>query len=316
MAKLIANRVVAGMATLFLVAIVVFFLTDVLPGDICTAMLGRDARGQALTRCRESYGTERPPTERFAAWASGALRLDFGMTYRRDVPVAELIAPRFRNTVILGLAAAAIGIPLSIILGVISALRRDSGLDTAISSLSIMAMTLPDFVTATLLVFIFSIALGWFPAIAIVNVDAPLHELLPNIVLPVIVLTLVMVAHILRMVRSSMIDVLSSPFVQAAQLRGVPSRRVLLRHALPNALLPSINLIALTLAWLLGGTLIVETVFNYPGVGTLMVNAISDRDLPLVQAMALLLATLQIGLSLVADLIALVLNPRLRTVRG
>lgn len=316
MAKLIANRVVAGVATLFLVAIVVFFLTDVLPGDICTAMLGRDARGQALTRCRESYGTERPATERFAAWASGALRLDFGMTYRRDVPVAELIAPRFRNTVILGLAAAAIGIPLSIILGVISALRRDSGLDTAISSLSIMAMTLPDFVTATLLVFIFSIALGWFPAIAIVNVDAPLNELLPNIVLPVIVLTFVMVAHILRMVRSSMIDVLNSPFVQAAQLRGVPSRRVLLRHALPNALLPSINLIALTLAWLLGGTLIVETVFNYPGVGTLMVNAISDRDLPLVQAMALLLATLQIGLSLVADLIALVLNPRLRTVRS
>ncbi|MFM9106904.1 MAG: ABC transporter permease [Chloroflexota bacterium] len=313
MARLILNRVVLGAGALVLVAVAVFLLTDVLPGDLCTAMLGREARGARLERCRVEYDTNRPPAERFAAWASGALRLDFGRTYRRDVPVAELVAPRLRNTAVLAGAAALAGVPLAIALGVAAAVRRDGPLDLVVSGLALVAMTLPEFVSATLLVFLFSIVLGWFPAVSVADVDAPLAELLPAIVLPVIVLAFVMIAHILRLVRGSMIEALRSDYVRAATLRGVSTPRVVLRHALPNALLPTINLVALTLAWLLGGTLVVEAVFNYPGIGTLLLNAISDRDLPVVQALALLLAALYLVINLAADLAALALDPRLRT---
>jgi peptide/nickel transport system permease protein len=315
MVAMILNRVALGALTMVLVAVTVFFLTDVLPGDLCTAMLGRDARGSRLERCREQYDVDRPRLERFADWAGGALRLDFGVTYRRGVAVTDVIGPRLRNTALLGTAAALVGVPLSIMLGILAAVRRDGPADLAVSGVSLIAMTLPEFVTATLLVFLFSIVLGWFPAVTTANADAPLGEFLPTIVLPVIVLTCVMVAHILRMVRSSMIDALRSDYVRAAELRGVAPARIVLRHALPNALLPSINLIGLTLAWLLGGTLVVETVFNYPGAGTLLLNAISDRDLPVVQAMALLLAAIYLTINLVADLATLALDPRLRTRR-
>lgn len=313
MARVILNRILLGAFTLALVAVAVFLLTDVLPGDLCTAMLGRDARGARLERCREEYDTGRPAVERFAAWSSGALRLDFGQTYRRGVPVSELVAPRLRNTVVLAAAAAIAGVPLAVALGIAAAVRRDGPLDLLVSGLALVAMTLPEFVSATLLVYLFSIVLGWFPAVSVAAVDAPLQDLLPAIVLPVIVLAFVMVAHILRLVRGSMIEVLGSEYVRAANLRGVPVARVVLRHALPNALLPAINVIALTLAWLLGGTLVVEAVFNYPGIGTLLLNAISDRDIPLVQALALLLAAIYLAINLAADVAALTLDPRLRT---
>jgi len=312
MARVILNRIVLSAGVLALVAVAVFLLTDVLPGDLCTAMLGRDARGSRLERCREEYATDRPVAARFAAWTAGALRLDFGLTYRRGIPVSELVAPRLRNTAVLAVAAAAVGVPLAIALGVAAAVHRDGKLDLLVSGLALVAMTLPEFVSATLLVFLFSIVLGWFPAVSVAQVDAPLQDLLPAIVLPVIVLAFVMVAHILRLVRGSMIEALGSDYVRAATLRGVSRPRVVFRHALPNAMLPAINLIALTLAWLLGGTLVVEAVFNYPGVGTLLLNAISDRDLPVVQALALLLAAIYLAINLAADLAALALNPRLR----
>jgi peptide/nickel transport system permease protein len=315
MLRLALNRLLLGIATLGLVAVAVFLLTDVLPGDMCTAMLGRDARGERLERCRDRYDIDRPAAERFVAWAGAAARLDFGTTYRREIPVAELLAPRLRNTLLLGTSAAVVGIPLALALGVVAGVRRDGPFDLVASGLSLIAMTLPEFVTATLLVFVFSIVLGWFPAVTVAPVDAPLVEFLPAIVLPTVVLAFVMVAHILRLVRTNVIDALRSDYARAAELRGVPPGRVVLRHALPNALLPTINVVALTLAWLLGGTLVVEAVFNYPGLGTLLLNAISDRDLPVVQAMALMLAALYLVINLVADLATMLLDPRLRAAR-
>ena len=176
-------------------------------------------------------------------------------------------------------------------------------------------MTIPEFVSSTVLILIFSVWLGWLPGIVITRPDAPLFEFLSDIILPIVVLAFVMTAHILRMVRTSVIDVMASDYVQMAQLKGVPYWQMVFKHVLPNALLPTINLVALTIAWLLGGTLVIEVVFNYPGLGRLMVKAIFFRDLAMVQAIALILATLYVGLNLFADLLTLVVNPRLRTMR-
>jgi peptide/nickel transport system permease protein len=317
MIKLALQRTVLAVFTIILVAAAVFVTTELLPGDICTAFLGRDAQNEArLERCRQERGLYRPPLERFGEWAGGILRGDLGRSLNRDRPIAEVIGSRLRNTFVLGIAAAAVGIPLAVILGVVIAIKRDSPFDVTISSVALFAMTLPDFVTATVLVFIFSIVLGWFPAVTLVTVNAPIAELLPNIVLPIIVLTFVMVAHIMRLVRTSTIDVLESDYVQMARLKGVPARQIMVRHVLPNAILPAINIIALTLGWLLGGTTIIESIFNYPGVGMLLLKAISDRDIPLVQTLAVLLAVIYISLNLAADLLALALNPRLRTLRA
>jgi peptide/nickel transport system permease protein len=231
-------------------------------------------------------------------------------------PVAELIGNRLRNTVVLAMAAALVGIPLAIVLGVIAGLMRDKWPDILVSTASIIAMTLPGFVTATLLIYVFAIRLEMFPAITLVPTNVPVVELLPNIVLPIITLTLIMVAHILRLVRTNMIDVMTSDYVQMARLKGVPTRQIVFKHALPNAMLPTINVVALTLAWLLGGVAIIETVFNYPGVGKLMIGAITDRDFVLVQGIAIILSAVFIALNLIADLLSMILNPKLRTARG
>jgi len=231
-------------------------------------------------------------------------------------PVAELIGNRFRNTVVLTVTSALVGIPLAIILGVIAGLMRDKWLDVVISTTSIITMTLPGFVTATILIFIFAIRLEWFPAIILLPTDVPVIELLPNIVLPVITLTLIMVAHILRLVRTNMIDVMVSEYVQMARLKGVPAMQIVFKHALPNAMLPTINVVALTLAWLVGGVAIIETVFNFPGIGKLLIGAITDRDFALVQGIAIILSGIYISLNLIADLLSLVLNPKLRTAQG
>jgi peptide/nickel transport system permease protein len=274
------------------------------------------AQGQRLDNCRSKHQLDRPAPVRYLKWADGLMAGDLGQSIKRDKPLADIIGSRFRNTVILGLSAAVLGIPLAILLGAIAALYRDRQADLWISSIAIFCMTVPEFITGTLLISVFGVWLGWLPGIVIMRADAPVLEVLSNIVLPVITLTLVMVAHIMRMVRTSMINILASDFVLMGSLKGLPRWRLVLQHALPNALLPAINLIALNIAWLMGGVLVVEVVFNYPGIGRLSVNAISDRDLALVQAIALLMASIYISLNLFADLVTLLLNPRLRSQRG
>jgi peptide/nickel transport system permease protein len=316
MVVLIARRLALAFVTLFIISVIVFLGVEALPGDAATAYLGQLATPESLAALREEFGLNEPIHVRYLNWLSGVLKGDLGVSIVKRKPVSELIGNRFRNTVVLAVAAALVGVPLAIFLGVIAGLTRDKWPDVAISTTSIIAMTLPGFVTATILIYIFAIRLEWFPAVTLIPTDATIAELLPNIVLPIITLTLIMVAHILRLVRTNMIDVMLSAYVQMSRLKGVPAKQIVFKHALPNAMLPTINVVALTMAWLLGGVAIIETVFNYPGIGKLMIGAITDRDFILVQGIAIILSAVYIILNLIADLLSLVLNPKLRTSRG
>ncbi len=315
MFTLIVRRLGLGLLTLVLVSGIIFVGVEALPGDSCTAYLGRMAQGKRLENCRRDFGLQRPALTRYAEWALGAVQGDFGVSLKSKKPISQTVGTRFRNTVILGAAASMIGVPLAILLGIIAALWRDRPPDLWISTTAIFAMTIPEFVSATVLVLVVSVWLGWLPGIVVTRPDAPLVEFLGDIILPIVALALVMTAHILRMVRTCVVDVMASDYIQMARLKGVPYRRMVFRHVLPNALLPTINLVALTVAWLLGGTVVIEVVFNYPGLGRLMVQSIFFRDLAMVQAITLILAALYVGLNLFADLLTLIANPRLRTMR-
>jgi peptide/nickel transport system permease protein len=313
---LIIRRLILALITLFIISLIVFIGVEALPGDSATGYLGQLATPESLAALREEFGLNDPVIQRYTDWLGDILKGDLGVSMVKRKPVAELIGNRLRNTVVLAMAAALVGIPLAIVLGVIAGLMRDKWPDILVSTASIIAMTLPGFVTATLLIYVFAIRLEMFPAITLVPTNVPVVELLPNIVLPIITLTLIMVAHILRLVRTNMIDVMTSDYVQMARLKGVPTRQIVFKHALPNAMLPTINVVALTLAWLLGGVAIIETVFNYPGIGKLMIGAITDRDFALVQGIAIILSAVFIALNLIADLLSMILNPKLRTARG
>ena len=313
MLVLILRRAVLACLTLAITGLITFAAVEALPGDACVAFLGRDLEADALAQCRTDLGLDKPAVTRLAGWAGGVLTGDLGRSLHARRPVAGLLLPRLRNSILLGGLAALIGIPLAVGLGIFAATRRDRASDVAVSGLSIMAMTLPEFVSATIMVFLFAIWLPWLPAVTIAATDASAADLLPFTVLPVAVLVLVMVAHILRLTRTCVIEQLDSEHCEFARLRGVPSRRLLLHHVLPGALPPIVNLCALTLAWLLCGVVIVERVFNYPGLGTLIIQAIYDRDLPLVQATTLVFAAIYVGINLAGDCLSILLNPRLRT---
>ena len=316
MLKYIARRFVFSVVTLLILSLIVFMGIELLPGDLANAFLGREATPTSLASLRAELGLDRPVLERYLNWLGDAWQGDFGFSRARKRPVTELIGMRMRNTLLLGLTAGLMGLPLAILLGVIAGLTRDRKPDLWISTIALVLMTLPEFVTATLLILLFAITWPILPAVTIVGTRAPITEMLPNTILPVVTLTFVMVAHNLRMVRTNVIDVMTSDYVQMAILEGVPYRRVVLRHALPNALLPTINLLAMYIAWLVGGLVIIEQVFNYPGIGTLMIQAVHDRDIPLVQSVILLVASAYVLLNLGADLLTMVLNPRLRSMRS
>lgn len=316
MLRTVFARLLLGAGTVALVSVLIFSAITALPGDACVAVLQRDAVGMRLENCRRELGLDRPAVVRYMEWATGALHGDLGVSAGSGKPIAPMLAVRLRNTLLLAGCSLAVGVPLALLLGIMAALRRDRMMDIIASVTTIVAMTIPEFVSATVLIFVFSIWLAWVPGIVTADPSAPLGAFFPGIVLPIAVLTMVMTAHILRTVRSSVIDVLASEYVQMARLKGVPAARIVLVHVLPSALLPAINVVALTVAWLLGGVVVVEKVFNYPGLGRFLVDSITERDLPVVQAIALLLGSVYVGVNLAADLLTLLLNPRLRTQLG
>jgi len=315
MFKIIIRRMGFAFLTLIFVSGIVFISVEALPGNVCTAYLQRFAQGPRLEKCIEQQGLDRSSAVRFRDWLAGAVQGDLGVSLKRQKPIRELVGERLRNTVLLAGTSAAVGVPFAIVLGFWAGLRRDKRADLAISGIAMLAMTIPEFVTASLLIFIFAIWLNWLPAVTIVPPSASVLDILPNIILPAIVLSLVMTAHIMRMTRTAVIDILTSDFVEMARLKGVPERRIIWRHVAPSALIPTVNVIALTVAWLLSGVVVIEQVFNYPGMGTLMLQAIYDRDLPLVQAIALIFSFIYVGVNLLADISAALLDPRLRTSR-
>ena len=312
---LVLKRILLGLITLFIVSLITFVGVEILPGDACTTYLEREAYGAALEACYKRLGLDIPAYERYVSWAIGVIQGDFGYSLSGEMKINDVLGPRVKNSLVLASASILIGIPIALLLGIITALWRDKMPDIIISTFTIFSMTIPEFISATLLILIVAIWLEWLPGIVIVPTGASVSELLPNIILPVIAISMIMTAHMARMVRSSVIQVMASDYVQMAILKGVPYWKMVFKHVLPNALLPAINVVALTIAWLLGGVVVTEVVFNYPGLGRLVIESISNRDLPVVQALAIILASIYVIINLIADLFTLMLNPRLKSLQ-
>ena len=312
---LVLKRILLGLITLFIVSLITFVGVEVLPGDACTTYLEGEAYGAALEACYKRLGLDIPAYERYVSWAIGVIQGDFGYSLSGEMKINDVLGPRVKNSLVLASASILIGIPIALLLGIITALWRDKMPDIIISTFTIFSMTIPEFISATLLILIVAIWLEWLPGIVIVPTGASVSELLPNIILPVIAISMIMTAHMARMVRSSVIQVMASDYVQMAILKGVPYWKMVFKHVLPNALLPAINVVALTIAWLLGGVVVTEVVFNYPGLGRLVIESISNRDLPVVQALAIILASIYVIINLIADLLTLMLNPRLKSLQ-
>jgi peptide/nickel transport system permease protein len=315
MVNFVVRRILLSALTFALVSVMIFGATEIIPGDVAQAILGRNATPQSLSILRHQLQLDRPAGDRYLQWVGGVLRGDLGTSLVSEQPISGIVGVRLRNTFVLAALAALLGVPLALGLGVVAGVKRDTATDIVISIVSLIAMSLPEFVVGTILILVFALGLHLFPAVTTVPPNVPISELVPNLWLPGVTLAIVMAAWIIRMARTSLIDVMASDYVQTATIRGLPRRRIILRHAVPNALMSTISVVGLTIAWLVGGVVIVEAVFNYPGIGTLTVDAVHNRDLPLVQALGLIGAASFIGVNLVADLLLLAVNPRLRTMR-
>ncbi|MCT9075889.1 ABC transporter permease [Streptomyces fulvoviolaceus] len=313
MFSFIARRTAAGLGTLLLSSVLVFLAVQALPGDVATQVLGKDATPDAVSALRGQLGLDQPAWERYVDWIRGALHGDFGTSLVSAKPVGGEVAMYLGNSALIALITVLFAVTGSIVLGIVAGLYRDRWPDHVISTAGLVGMSIPEFVVATVLVLCFSVALPWFPAVVLYGPEASVGQLLPAVWLPALALAIVMAAYIVRMARTSVIDVMASEYVTTARLKGLSTWRVVTRHALPSALLPTLHVIALNVAWLAGGVAVVENVFNYPGIGKLMLSSVQNRDLPVIQAIALISAVVYVACNLAADLGAMALNPRLRT---
>ena len=312
LAALIVKRIGFGFSTLAIVSAIVFFAVYLLPGDLAEEILGQARTPEAVANIRAELGLERPPIARYVDWISGVLRGDFGRSLANGRPIAELAGARLLNTLFLAGFAAIVSIPMSLILGVVAALYRERLIDRAINVAALMAISLPEFFIAYLLIFLLTVEAGLLPSLATVGPDTPLGERVLRTTLPVVTLTLAVAAHVIRLTRAAIVNLLASSYIEMARLKGLTPWRVILRHALPNALAPIVNVVVLNLAYLIVGVVVVEVVFAYPGLGQLMVDSVSKRDVPVVQATCLIFASTYITLNLIADVLTMTFDPRLQ----
>ncbi|EJM11935.1 ABC-type dipeptide/oligopeptide/nickel transport system, permease component [Pseudomonas sp. GM18] len=309
---LIGRRLGAAIVTLLIVSMVVFAITAVLPGDAAQQALGQFATPEQVAALRLKLGLDQPGVVRYLHWLMNLLSGDMGQSVSNALPVSELMAGRVPNTLMLAAVTALVSVPVALILGIGSAMGRGGRVDSFLSFITLALVAVPEFLVATLAVLIFAVNLGWLSALSYASdITSPL-QFLRTYALPVMTLCCVIVAQMARMTRAAVIDQLDSAYVEMARLKGVSPVRIVLRHALPNAIGPIANAIALSLSYLLGGVVIVETIFNYPGIASLMVDAVTNRDMALVQACTMLFCTAYLGLVLIADLCAILSNPRLR----
>lgn len=314
MSRILLRRLGLGAVTLLLVSLLVFGTTQALPGDAARAMLGKEATPERLAALRAHLHLDRPVWEQYTSWLGGMVRGNFGDSLATEQPVATLLAPRIGNSAFLVLVSALIAIPTSLVVGVVSAVRRDRAADHLLTLASLVFAALPEFVIGIALVVLFATQVFHIlPAVAMVADDEPIWRQLDQVVLPAIALDLAVIPYMGRIMRASMIEVLESEYVQMARLKGMPPRRIIARHAVPNAIVPFVQVTALQLAWLAGGVVVVEFVFRYPGIGSALVDAVANRDLPVVQALALLIGALYVVLNVAADILTILLTPRLRT---
>ena len=314
--KTVLQRLGLGLVTLFAVSIIIFSSLQMLPGGYAQNILGQGATPETVKNFNHELGLDRPATVRYIEWITNAVRGDFGNSYSGTTGtikrgVSGIIAPRLYNTFFLAAMAAIVAVPLSLLLGVLAALYRNSWYDRIVNSLTLTTIAMPEFFIAYLLMFFFAVKHRWFYSLSTVSETTPFWEHVSRASLPALTMTLVIIAHMMRMTRASIINLLASPYIEMAQLKGLSKSQVIIRHALPNAWAPIATVIAFNLAYLVVGVVVVEVVFVYPGVGQMMVDAVSSRDMPVVQACALIFAATYILLNLLADIVSIVTNPRL-----
>ena len=309
---LIARRLGAAVVTLLLVSVVVFTISGLLPGDAAQETLGQSATPEAVAALRAQLGLNEPAHLRYLHWLGGLVTGDPGRSMANNLPVREIIAGRLPKSLLLAGMTAAVAVPVALTIGILSAMYRGSRLDRALSVVTLAMVAVPEFLVATVAVLIFAVKLRWLPSLTMVPEHATLGEFLRAYALPVMTLCFVIIAQMARMTRAAVIDQLNQPYVEMARLKGLRPARVAFIHALPNAIGPIVNAVALSLSYLLGGAIIVETIFNYPGIASLMVDAVTSRDMPLLQACAMIFCTAYLLLVLIADVCAILANPRLR----
>lgn len=313
MLRMILIRLGTAVLTVLLAATLVFLAIQALPGDVAQQVLGQDATPAAVEAVREQLGLDRPVGVRYGEWLLGLVTGDFGTSLVTGEAIAPELGIRLRNTLMIAVPTFILGVALALYLGLVAGLNRDKTPDRVASGIALVGMSIPEFVTATLGVLLVAVTFPILPAVVIDGDQASVVELLPATILPIIVLTISMTAYILRMTRTGVIDAMASEFVVTAELKGVRRRDVVLRHALPTAILPTLNVLAINVAWLIGGVVVVEAVFNYPGLGSYMIEAVHNRDLPVIQSVAVVTAIIYSLANLAADVGAMLLDPRQRT---
>ncbi len=308
----VGRRLLLVALVMLVVSVLIFGIVQLLPGDVAVMILGTSATPEDLAALRLRLGLDRPAVLRYVDWITGALRGEWGTSLLYQVPVRPLVLERLRQSALLAVLALGVAVPLSIGLGVLSALRRNGLLDQAVGLVTLVSVSLPEFISGTVLILLLAFRFPIFPPSSLIDPRASLGAIAPSLVLPTLTLVLALLAHMTRMTRASMIEVLDTPFVRAARLRGLRPRRVILRHALRNALLPTVGIVAINVGFLLGGIVVVETVFAYPGLGRLMVDAVNHRDVPVIQMAALVIALSYALANLAADVVYAYLDPRIR----
>jgi peptide/nickel transport system permease protein len=309
--KMIAQRLGLGLITLWVVSMIIFLGVELLPGDLAQAILGQSATEETVAAFRRELKLDLPPHERYFDWIIGILQGDMGKSLANQREISELIGVRLWNTMFLAVVAAIISVPLAVMLGILAALYRNSIYDRVVNVVTLSSISFPEFFVAYILILFLAVKLGWFPSISNVSEDLGLWERIYRVSLPALTLTLVVVAHMMRMTRAAIINLLASPYIEMANLKGLSRSRIIVKHALPNAWAPIINVIVINLAYLVVGVVVVEVVFVYPGLGQLLVDSVSKRDMPVVQASSMIFAATYILLNLTADILSILTNPRL-----
>ncbi|MER8975286.1 ABC transporter permease [Mesorhizobium sp. M0800] len=313
--RIILQRIGFGVITLFVVSVIVFSAVELLPGDVAQQVLGQSATPETVAAFRKELGLDQPPFKRYFTWIGGIATGDFGKSLASGREISELMGVRLGNTLLLAAFAAVIAVPLAIFLGVTAAIYRNSPFDRIVNVVALSSISVPEFLVAYILLLIFAVNAGIFPSLSNIAPGAGFYERLDKMLLPALTLTFVVVAHMMRMTRASIVNLLASPYIEMARLKGMPRSRIIARHALPNALAPIINVVALNLAYLVVGVVVVEVVFVYPGLGQLLVDSVSKRDIPVVQAASLTFASIYIVLNLMADILSILTSPRLMHAR-
>ena len=309
--RLVAQRLALGLLTLFVVSLIIFLCIELLPGTLAQEILGQGATPETVAAFNRELGLDLPPHERYITWLLDMLQGDFGRSLASQREISELLAVRVQNTFFLAGVAAIIAIPLAVTLGILAALYRDSWYDRMVNVLTLTSISFPEFFVAYILIIVLAVNLGMFPSISNISDDLGFWEKVYRTALPALTLTLVCVAHMMRMTRAAIINLMASPYIEMARLKGLKPGRIILKHALPNALAPIINVVVLNLAYLVVGVVLVEVVFVYPGLGQLFVDSVSKRDIPVVQACSLIFAMTYVLLNLLADVLSIMSNPRL-----